>query len=112
MKINNLPSPDPDINKVGQSVFYDALDMSPMTEKQDDMKPERSDSEEEEISVSDVDQECTIFSGVTYLGAATINSPKSKTEIYRNMYELNSVSGPGGLKVSVSVPTTSEGSVV
>lgn len=36
-----------EMNKVGQSVFYDCLDLSPMAEKQDDMKPERSDTEEE-----------------------------------------------------------------
>lgn len=37
----------PEMNKVGQSVFYDCIDMSPTAEKQDDMKPERSDTEEE-----------------------------------------------------------------
>lgn len=37
----------PELNKVGQSVFYDCIDMSPTAEKQDDMKPERSDTEEE-----------------------------------------------------------------
>lgn len=36
-----------EMNKVGQSVFYDCLDLSPMAEKQDDMKPERSDTEED-----------------------------------------------------------------
>lgn len=35
------------MNKVGQSVFYDCIDLSPTAEKQDDMKPERSDTEEE-----------------------------------------------------------------
>jgi Rab GTPase-activating protein 1 len=99
----------PDVNKVGQSVFYDCLDMSPLTEKQDDMKPEKSDTEEE---MSDIDQECTVFSGVTYLGAANINSPKSEPEIYRTMDELNSISGLAGLKVAVSIPTSSEGLVV
>lgn len=29
---------------VGQSVFYDCIDLSPMAEKQDTMKPERSAS--------------------------------------------------------------------
>lgn len=36
-----------EMNKVGQSVFYDCLDLSPMAEKQDDMKPERSDTDED-----------------------------------------------------------------
>lgn len=44
-----LELPTPEINKVGQSVFYDCIDLSPTAEKQDDMKPERSDTEEESM---------------------------------------------------------------
>lgn len=44
--IEATPTPT-DMNKVGQSVFYDCLDLSPAAEKQDFMKPERSDTEEE-----------------------------------------------------------------
>ncbi|XP_055687734.1 rab GTPase-activating protein 1-like isoform X2 [Lutzomyia longipalpis] len=65
-----------------------------------------------EPEVSEIDQDCTIFSGVTYLGAANINAPKSETEIHRNMSELNNISNAVGLKVSVSIPTCSEGLVV
>lgn len=36
-----------DMNKVGQSVFYDCLEISPTAEKQDFMKPEQSDTDEE-----------------------------------------------------------------
>lgn len=46
---NNIPTSD--MNKVGQSVFYDCIDLSPTAEKQDDMKPERSDTEEESKSL-------------------------------------------------------------
>lgn len=63
-------------------------------------------------SVSDVDQECTIFSGVTYLGAAAINAPKSEPEIQRNMAILNEQSTDQGIKISVSVPSSSQGLVV
>lgn len=35
------------MNKVGQSVFYDCLELSPTAEKQDFMKPEQSDTDEE-----------------------------------------------------------------
>lgn len=63
-------------------------------------------------SVSDVDQECTIFAGVTYLGAATINAPKSEAEIQRNMAILNEQTLEQGIKVSVSVPSSSQGIVV
>lgn len=40
----------PEINKVGQSVFYDCIDLSPAAEKQDVMKPERSDTDEESMT--------------------------------------------------------------
>lgn len=62
--------------------------------------------------VSDIDQECTIFSGVTYLGAATINAPKSEAEIQRNMAILNEQSTDQGIKISISVPSSSQGLVV
>lgn len=62
--------------------------------------------------MSDVDQECTKFSGVTYLGAATINAPKSEPEIQRNMAILNEQSSEQGIKVAVSVPSSSQGVVV
>lgn len=102
-------------NRVGQSVFYDCIDASPggvgggVEEKQDIMKPEKSDTDEE---VSDIDQGCTIFSGVIYLGAANINAPKSDIDIYRIMNELNSNSESVGLKISVSIPNCSDGLVV
>lgn len=48
--LNTIILPVPEITtKVGQSIFYDCTDMSPTTEKQDDMKPERSDTEEESM---------------------------------------------------------------
>ena len=67
-----------------------------------------------EIStLSDVQQECTIFNGVTYLGSAAINAPKSEGEIQRNMNILNAEQSLNvGIKVSVSVPGSSQGCVV
>ncbi|XP_058066260.1 rab GTPase-activating protein 1-like [Anopheles bellator] len=129
----SLLSPDLVARGVGQSVFYDCLDSSPLTEKKDDMKPDTggggdggSETDEE---LSDIDQDCTIFSGVTYLGASRINAPKSEREILQKVSEMNAGGGmvpsggappaigghdssPLGLKVSVSVPTCSEGLVV
>lgn len=64
-------------------------------------------------SLANVQQECTIFNGVTYLGSATINAPKSECEIQRNMNILNAEQSLNlGIKVSVSVPSSSQGSVV
>lgn len=62
--------------------------------------------------MSDIDQDCTIFSGVTYLGSAAINAPKSETEIQRKISELNAESNSIGLKVTISIPSCSEGYVV
>uniref|UniRef100_A0A146LJE7 Rab GTPase-activating protein 1 n=2 Tax=Lygus hesperus TaxID=30085 RepID=A0A146LJE7_LYGHE len=61
--------------------------------------------------ICDVLQDCTIFNGVTYLGTVTVNAPKSETEIQRNMVDLNEQIVEG-IKVSVSIPSCSDGSVV
>ncbi|CAH1128718.1 unnamed protein product [Ceutorhynchus assimilis] len=104
--------------KVGHSTFYgdpvglgqDPLsqELSP-TEKQDSMKADHSSEDDESCNV---DQDCTIFAGITYLGAAQINAPKSEVEIHRNMAILNEQSIEQGIKVSVSVPLSSQGLVV
>ncbi|XP_050073438.1 rab GTPase-activating protein 1 [Anopheles maculipalpis] len=127
---NALLSPEGIGRGVGQSVFYDCLDSSPLTEKKDDMKPVGGAAAvaagETDEELSDIDQDCTIFSGVTYLGASRINAPKSEREILQKVTEMNgggvgggSCTGMGsgsdsplGLKVSVSIPTCSEGLVV
>lgn len=36
-----------EMSRVGKSVFYDCHELSPMAEKQDFMKPEQSDTDEE-----------------------------------------------------------------
>lgn len=115
--MNKNNSVEEEALKIGQSMFYSHADapidtsdcvvgISP-SEKQDIMKPDNSDEE-----VSDVDQDCTIFSGVTYLGAATMNAPKSESEVHRNMAILNEQTSEQGIKVSVSIPITSHGIVV
>lgn len=63
-------------------------------------------------AVSDIYQECTIFSGVTYLGSVGIHAPKSEVEIKRKMAEMNSLSTNTGINVSVSIPNSPEGVVV
>ncbi|XP_029656353.1 rab GTPase-activating protein 1 isoform X2 [Octopus sinensis] len=54
--------------------------------------------------------DATIFHGVTYLGCATVNAPRSEVEIYRNMAVLNEQSQMS-IPVILSVPSTSEGIV-
>lgn len=65
-------------------------------------------------TLTDVQQDGTIFNTVTYLGSAAINAPKSEAEIRRNMNILNAEQSPLnlGVKVSISVPSSSQGSVV
>ncbi|XP_058839082.1 rab GTPase-activating protein 1-like isoform X1 [Topomyia yanbarensis] len=111
VKSPNLQSPE---NRVGQSVFYDCLDSSPMTEKKDTMKPDHYPAETDDDELSDIDQECTIFSGVSYLGATGIKIPKSEKEILQKVAEMHATSSvtPLGMKISVSIPTCSEGLVV
>ncbi|GBP27826.1 Rab GTPase-activating protein 1 [Eumeta japonica] len=101
---------------VGGSKFYEVLDDAPSTEnstpspteKQDHMKPTESDDE-----VSDVDQECTMFSGVSYLGTQNITDPKSESEIQRIMKELSAMpESQSGIAVSISIPVCSQGLVV
>ncbi|XP_026324039.1 rab GTPase-activating protein 1-like [Hyposmocoma kahamanoa] len=99
---------------VGGSKFYkmdgpSANGSTPSpTEKHDHMKPIESDDE-----VSDVDQECTVFSGVSYLGAQNIADPKSESDIQRIMKELSSMpENRDGIAVSISIPVCSQGLVV
>ncbi|KAL0850479.1 hypothetical protein ABMA28_012274 [Loxostege sticticalis] len=101
---------------VGGSKFYEVMEGSASadvstpspTEKHDHMKPIESDDE-----VSDVDQECTVFSGVSYLGAQNIADPKSESDIQRIMKELSSMpESRDGIAVSISIPVCSQGLVV
>lgn len=52
----------------------------------------------------------TVFNGVTYLGCATVNAPRSEVEIYRNMAILNEQSKMA-IPIALSVPSTSDGIV-
>ena len=51
-----------------------------------------------------------MFNGVTYLGCATVNAPRSEVEIYRNMAVLNEQS-QSAIPVVLSVPSTADGTV-
>ncbi|XP_076673717.1 GTPase activating protein and centrosome-associated isoform X3 [Andrena cerasifolii] len=105
--VSSVQQNQPKAKKVGHSQFYDVSSCMIASEKQDIMKPEDYTDE------AHVQQECTIFNGVTYLGSATINAPKSECEIQRNMSILNAEQSLNlGIKVSVSVPSSSQGSVV
>lgn len=125
-KSEEISSNTSEQNRVGQSVFYDCTDgnsaannpssmpaansANEMNENKIKLDKTNNDNTDEEIS--EIDQGCTIFSGVTYLGAANINAPKSEIDVYRIMSELNSGSSEGSLKISISIPNSSDGLVV
>ncbi|KAK0089910.1 hypothetical protein PV325_004662 [Microctonus aethiopoides] len=98
------------ITHVGQSKFYSDIVSS---EKHDEIKSESSDDYEINTLLIDGHQDCTVFNGVTSLGSAQINSPKSETEIQELMALLSNASTSKlEIKVSVSIPSSSQGSVV
>ncbi|XP_050663821.1 rab GTPase-activating protein 1-like isoform X2 [Leptidea sinapis] len=114
--LKNSPKEQDSCRHVGGSKFYEVMGESTSaetctpspTEKQDHMKPTESDDE-----VSDVDQECTVFCGVSYLGAQNIADPKSEGDIQRIMKELSSMpENRDGIAVSISIPVCSQGLVV
>ncbi|BES92829.1 Kinesin protein [Nesidiocoris tenuis] len=90
-----LGSPEDDVNALNEVQMA-----SPQNTSDDDIE-----------EICDILQDCTIFNGVTYLGTVTVNAPKSETEIQRNMVDLNEQIVEG-IKVSVSIPSCSDGSVV
>ncbi|XP_053631032.1 rab GTPase-activating protein 1 isoform X3 [Cherax quadricarinatus] len=71
-----------------------------------------SDDDMERVQSEDGSGDYTIFNRVTYLGAASINAPRSEAEIQRNMAILNAQAQEQALEVSVSVPSNSEGYVI
>lgn len=58
-------------------------------------------------SLEDTD---TVFNGVTYLGCALVNAPRSEVEIYRNMAILNEQTQMA-IHIVLSVPNTSLGNI-
>lgn len=57
-----------------------------------------------------MDEGYTTFNGVTYLGCALVNAPRSEVEIYRNMSILNEQSKQA-IPIELYIPRTSEGNV-
>lgn len=58
-------------------------------------------------------QKGTMFDGISYLGSASITHPKDKTEILRIMAILNGEHvADHDMKISVSIPVSSDGAVM
>ncbi len=62
------------------------------------------------LSPMDDEEGTLVYTGVMYLGSATVNAPRSETEISRNMAVLNEQTQEV-IPVKLSVPATSEGIV-
>ncbi|KAJ1520718.1 hypothetical protein ONE63_003815 [Megalurothrips usitatus] len=90
------------VKKVGQSQFYSSTPAK---------TPTSNTPSDEEEAVPDVQQNGTTFSGVVSLGKANINAPRSGSEILQNMAILNNAQGNEVIKVSLSVPDSSDGYV-
>ena len=54
----------------------------------------------------------TIFNQILFLGAASINAPRSEMEVQKNMGILNSQKQAKPIEVSVSIPSNSDGHVM
>ena len=63
-----------------------------------------------DVSDEIVEADATFFTGVTYLGSASVNAPRSEGEINRNMAVLNDQSQMA-IPTTLSVPIHSEGIV-
>ena len=62
-------------------------------------------------AITPIDKVCTLFSRIFYLGASTVNAPKSEAEVMRNMSILKSQESETAIEIVLSVPRTAEGSV-
>jgi len=65
----------------------------------------------EETLVTEQESNSIIFYGVTYLGCATVNAPKSENEITRIMATLNE-QGKEAIEVTLSIPQTIEEKII
>lgn len=70
-----------------------------------------SDPEVGSLTINPLEKTCTLFNGIVYLGSATVNAPKSELEVARNMTILREQESQTAIKIVLSVPRTSEGSV-
>ncbi|XP_063966499.1 rab GTPase-activating protein 1-like isoform X2 [Lytechinus pictus] len=61
--------------------------------------------------ITPIDKVCTLFSRIFYLGASTVNAPKSEVEVTRNMRILKEQESENAMEIVLSVPRTAEGSV-
>lgn len=63
------------------------------------------------LTIPPLEKTCVLFSGIIYLGSATVNAPKSEMEVARNMSILREQESHTAINIILSVPRTSEGSV-
>ncbi|XP_063424247.1 rab GTPase-activating protein 1-like isoform X2 [Mytilus trossulus] len=62
------------------------------------------------LPATSLEETDTVFNGVTYLGCALVNAPRSEVEIYRNMAILNEQTQMV-IPIILSVPNTSIGNI-
>ncbi|XP_030853715.1 rab GTPase-activating protein 1 [Strongylocentrotus purpuratus] len=109
-------SPQEKIDDIGDMVMSGHVDSaSPKDEdSQEDPWVPRSNSGSNPstpTAITPIDKVCTLFSRIFYLGASTVNAPKSEVEVTRNMHILKEQESDNAMEIVLSVPRTAEGSV-
>ena len=58
------------------------------------------------------DDSCTVFNQIAYLGSATVNAPRSESELQRNMAILSRQSSGQPIEVTLLIPSSADGTVM
>ncbi|XP_046442776.1 rab GTPase-activating protein 1-like isoform X3 [Daphnia pulex] len=101
-KIKNKTSPEMEIGNNGN--------MADLKETLNEVLNEESETIEP-AKLEDSSQNCALFNRIAYLGAATVNAPRSENEIARNMAIMRQSSGQP-IPITLSIPNNCDGSVV
>jgi len=54
----------------------------------------------------------TVFNQIAYLGSATVNAPRSESELQRNMAILSRQSSGQPIEVTLLIPSSADGTVM
>jgi len=125
----NKPSPEMEIGNNGNMAdLQDTLDevlkedsqATTVIQKEEIPKEEISkpisNEENSEVTKSSEslvnDDSCTVFNQIAYLGSATVNAPRSESELQRNMAILSRQSSGQPIEVTLLIPSSADGTVI
>jgi len=119
-EISNKPLPEMEIGNNGNMAdLQDTLDEVLKEDSQatatiqnentpSDEMPKVSESSESFVD----DGTCAVFNQIAYLGSATVNAPRSESELQRNMAILSRQSSGQPIKVTLLIPSSADGTVI